>query len=136
MNPLAIERIDRVPIAHVHGDIDAASAVGIQQQLDDALGPDASSLVVDLSATRYLDSAGIDVLLRLGERLEHRRAKLILLIPDSSQLRRLVSIVGMPGTVPIHATLPAALEEARTMQTQTAAPSPDPGGTTADCTHR
>lgn len=59
MSPLDIEKIDGVPIAHVHGDIDAAT----QQQLAYTLGPDASSLIIDLSDTRYLDSAGIDMLL-------------------------------------------------------------------------
>ncbi len=76
MSPLDLERIDGVPIAHVHEDIDAANAANAQQQLADALDPDTSRLVVDLSDTRYLDSAGIDMLLRLGDRLDHRRAKL------------------------------------------------------------
>jgi anti-anti-sigma factor len=120
MSPLDLERIDGVPIAHVHEDIDAANAMTTQQQLADALDPDASSLVIDLSQTRYLDSAGIDMLLRLGDRLDHRRAKLILVIPDTSQLKRLVSIVGLPDAIAIHPTLPAALQEAANTQTQTA----------------
>ena len=112
MSPLDLERIDGVPIAHVNEDIDAANATTTQQQLADALGPDASSLVIDLSETRYLDSAGIDMLLRLSDRLDHRRAKLILVIPDASQLKRLASIVGLPDAIAIHPTLPAALQEA------------------------
>ncbi|HEY3829901.1 MAG TPA: STAS domain-containing protein [Solirubrobacteraceae bacterium] len=112
MSPVNLERIDSVPIAHVNEDIDAANAATIQQQLADALGPDASSLIIDLSETRYLDSAGIDMLLRLSDRLDHRRAKLILVIPDTSQLKRLASIVGLPNAITIHPTLPAALQEA------------------------
>ena len=112
MSPLDLERIDGVSIVHVGEDIDAANATTTQQQLADALGPDASSLVIDLSKTRYLDSAGIDMLLRLSDRLDHRRAKLILVIPDTSQLKRLVSIVGLPDAIAIHPTLPAALQEA------------------------
>jgi anti-anti-sigma factor len=112
MSPLALERIDGVPIAHVGEDIDAANAAITQQQLADALGPDASSLVIDLSETRYVDSAGIDMLLRLSDRLDHRRAKLILVIPDTSQLMRLASIVGLPDAIATHPTLQAALQEA------------------------
>lgn len=111
MSPLDIERIDRVPIARVREDIDAANATTVQQQLADALGPDASSLIVDLTDTRYLDSAGIDMLLRLSDRLDHRRATLILVIPDASQLKRLATIVGLPDAVAVHATLPEALRE-------------------------
>ncbi len=135
MSPLELERIDGVPIAHVNEDIDAANATITQQQLADALGPDASALVVDLSETRYIDSAGIDMLLRLSDRIEHRRAKLILVIPDTSQLKRLASIVGLPGAVAIHPTLPAALQEATTSQTRIATPRPDPGKTTAGGPH-
>ena len=112
MSALDIERIDGVPIAHVNEDIDAANAATTQQQLADALGPDASSLIVDLSDTRYLDSAGIDMLLRLGDRLDHRRAKLILVIPDTSQLMRLATIVGLPDAIAVHPTLLAALQQA------------------------
>jgi anti-anti-sigma factor len=112
MSPLEIERIDGVPIVRISEDIDAANAAITHQQLADALGPDASSLVIDLSETRYVDSAGIDMLLRLSGRLDHRRAKLILVIPDTSQLKRLASIVGLPNAAAIHPTLPAALQEA------------------------
>jgi len=128
MSALDIERIDGVPIAHVSEDLDAANAATVQRQLTDTLGPDASTLIVDLSDTRYLDSAGIDMVLRLSDRLDHRRAKLILVIPDTSQLKRLAEIVGLSDAIPIHPTLPAALHEAANPQTQTATP---PGTRTA-----
>jgi anti-sigma B factor antagonist len=124
MNQLDIERIDGVPVAHVREDIDAANATITQQQLGNALGPDASSLVVDLSDTRYIDSAGIDMLLRLSHRLEHSRAKLVLVIPDTSQLKRLLAIVGLPEAIAIHPTLAAALLETTKPQTRMAAPNP------------
>jgi anti-sigma B factor antagonist len=119
MSPLELERIDGVPIAHVNEDIDAANVTLTRQWLADALGPDASILLIDLSQTRYIDSAGIDMLLRLSVHLDHRRAKLILVIPDTSQLKRLAMIVGLPDAVSIHPTLPAALREATTSQTHT-----------------
>jgi anti-anti-sigma factor len=112
MSPLEIERIDGVPIAHVREDIDAANVTSTQQQLGSALGPDASSLVIDLSDTRYLDSAGIDMLLRLSDRLEHRRAKLILVIPETSQIQRLATIVGLQDVIAIHPSLALALQQA------------------------
>jgi anti-anti-sigma factor len=112
MSRVDFEKIDGVPIAHVNEDIDAASAKATEHELADALGPDALNLVIDLTTTRYLDSAGIDMLLRLGNRLGHRRAKLFLVIPEDSQLRRLVTIVGLPRAVATHPSLTDALEEA------------------------
>jgi anti-anti-sigma factor len=125
MSPLEIEKVDGVPIAHPNEDIDAANATATRQQLADAIGPDVLSLIVDLSDTRYLDSAGIDMLLRLSDRLDRRRAKLILVIPDASQLRRLATIVGLSDAIAIHPSLPDALHEATMRQGQIAAPQPD-----------
>jgi anti-anti-sigma factor len=123
MSPLDIEKVGGIPVACVREDIDAANAAVVQRELADALGPDALSLIVDLSDTRYLDSAGIDMLLRLSNRLRHRRARLILVIPDGSQLRRLASLVGLPMAIAIHPTLRDALEEADASTAENGAPS-------------
>jgi len=125
MSALDIEQIDGVPIAHVNEDIDVANATAIQQRLADALGPDALSLVVDLSATRYVDSAGVDMLLRLSDLLDHRRAKLILVIPETSQLKRLATIVGLPAAIAIQPSLTDAVQEVARAQAETTASHPD-----------
>jgi anti-anti-sigma factor len=118
MSHLNIEQIDGVPVAHVKEDIDAANAAAIHQHLAEALGPDALSLIVDLSDTGYVDSAGLDMLLRLSDRLDHRRARLILVIPDTSQLKRLVMLVGLPEAITIRPSLTTALQEATEAQVQ------------------
>lgn len=109
MNRHDIEKVDGVPVAHIEGDIDAANAAATEQQLTGALDSDSLSLVVDLSDARYIDSAGIDMLLRLSDRLDRRRAKLLLVIPDASPLKRLATIVGLPEVVTIHPSLQSAL---------------------------
>jgi anti-sigma B factor antagonist len=113
MTRLDIEQIDGVPITHLNEDLDAANAVAVERQLAEAIGPDTLGLVVDLSRVRYVDSAGIDMLLRLSNRLDHRRTKLILVIPESSQLKRLVKIVGLPEAIAVHPNLSDALAAQR-----------------------
>jgi anti-sigma B factor antagonist len=113
MTHLDIEQIDGVPIAHLKEDLDAANAAIVERGLADAIGPAALSLVVDLSRVRYVDSAGIDMLLRLSDRLDRRRNKLILIIPDSSQLKRLAMIVGLPDAIATHPSLDDALAAQR-----------------------
>ena len=108
MSIVETRRIDGVPVARVGADIDAATAATVHERLAGALDPDADCLIVDLSQTRYLDSAGLDMLLRLAERLSHRRVTLMLVIPDDSDVNRLASIVGLHQTVPVHATLSTA----------------------------
>jgi anti-anti-sigma factor len=135
MSPVDLERIDGVPIARVPEDIDAANAATTQRQLAEALGPDAMSLIVDLGETRYLDSAGIDMLLRLSDLLDHRRTKLILVIPEGSQLKRLVAIVGLADAIAIHPTLLEALEDATKQHTRDSLPHPGHGESTAGHPH-
>jgi anti-sigma B factor antagonist len=108
VNAVLIEHIDGVPIARVRDDIDAATVGDIQTQLDGTLGPEAFSLIIDLSRTTYIDSAGIDMLLRLGERLTQRRATLMLVVPPESQLIRLLRLVGLDRAIPVHPTVPEA----------------------------
>lgn len=127
MNGVSIERIDGVPLVRVSGDIDAANAPAVRERLAGALSPDTHGLIVDLSQTRYLDSAGLDMLLRLGDRLDRRRAKLMLVIPESSQLCRLVAIVGLAQTVQVHPTPAAARNAAAQLVEGQAAVAPSTG---------
>lgn len=130
MSSLDIQMHDGVPVAHVSEDLDAANAAHVQRQLCGALDRDASCLVIDLSDARYLDSVAIDMLLRLGDRLDHRRTKLLLVIPETSQLTRLAAIVGLPDALAVHPTLAAAVEQAATRRrTPIAVPQHAPDGT-------
>lgn len=105
-----LEQINQVPIARSRGDIDAANADSVRAELAESVGSSAENLILDLSDTRYLDSAGIDMLLRLSERLRQRRAKLRLVIPPSSQVLRLAELVALPDAMPVHSTIEEALD--------------------------
>jgi len=121
MSLLETERIDGCPVVRIREDIDAANAAIVQQQLAAAI-EGASSLVVDLSETGYLDSAGIDMLLRLSVLLDNRRAKLILVIPASSQIRRLAEIVGLPNALPVYEGISEALQSVLPRRTSVVVP--------------
>jgi anti-anti-sigma factor len=109
MSDIDVERLNHVPVARPRGDIDAANAHQLQEQLADRVKGGGGDLVLDLSSTRYVDSAGIDMLLRLNERLRQRRARLLVVIPHSSPLSRLAEIVGLPSAMPVHETVEDAL---------------------------
>lgn len=109
MSRLQIERFDGVPVARPREDIDAANARVVRDELAACLD-DADRLVLDLGETRYVDSAGIDMLLRLNELLRQRRTALLLVIPQSSQLTRLMQIVALPSAMAIHETVGEALD--------------------------
>jgi anti-sigma B factor antagonist len=109
MTHLDVELHDDVPVARPRGDIDAANAAALHDELAACVGPHVDELVLDLSDTRYVDSAGIDTLLRLSERLQQRRAAIVLVIPPDSPLMRLAEIVGLPRAIPVHDSVERAV---------------------------
>ena len=113
MSPMRIERVDGVCVARPREDIDAASARRMRDALAECLDEGGDSLVLDLSETRYIDSAGIDMLFRMSELLRERRARLQLVIPPESNLARLAAIVALPSAVPVHETVELALAATR-----------------------
>lgn len=109
MSALQVERIDGVPVVRVRNDIDAANAARVRQELADCYQQDTDTVVLDLTDTAYLDSAGIDMLFRLSERLRQRRSRLLVVIAEGSQLHRLARIVGLGRSMPVHDTVEQAL---------------------------
>ncbi|HEY2180474.1 MAG TPA: STAS domain-containing protein [Solirubrobacteraceae bacterium] len=113
MSALRIERVDGVCVARPREDIDAASARRVRDALAECLDEGGDSIVLDLSETRYVDSAGIDMLFRTSELLRERRARLELVIPRESNLARLAAIVALPTVVPVHESVELALAATR-----------------------
>jgi anti-anti-sigma factor len=108
MSSIELEHADGSVIARPTEDIDAANARTVQLALAGCLD-DADHLILDLGAVGYVDSAGLDMLLRLGELLRQRRSELLIVIPDSSPLLRVAQIVDLPGALPVYPTLADAL---------------------------
>jgi anti-sigma B factor antagonist len=103
------ERHDGVPVVRPREDIDAANAAALREQLAECVDSGTDRLIVDLTGTRYIDSAGIDMLFRLGELLRQRRATLLLVIAPESNLARLAEIVGLAHAMPVLGTVQEAL---------------------------
>jgi anti-anti-sigma factor len=98
-----------VPIVVIEGEIDASNSPEISGRLRDALSNQGMVLIVDLSETTYIDSAGINVLFKLGLELHERQQQLHLVVAESSPIARMLAIVGLDEAVPTHPTRDAAL---------------------------
>jgi anti-sigma B factor antagonist len=103
---------DEVPVARVEGEVDASNVHEMGDRLRSLLTNRSVALVVDLTATTYLDSAGLNLLFALGEELRGRQQRLALVVAERSPIARMVALVGLDKTVPVHATLAEALGEA------------------------
>ena len=104
---------DEVPVARVQGEVDASNVKEIGDRLRSLLSNRSVAMIVDLSATTYLDSAGINLLFMLAEEMRSRQQRLALVVADPSPIARMVSLTGLDRAMPVHPTLPDALGDLR-----------------------
>jgi anti-anti-sigma factor len=105
------ERGDDVSIAAIEGELDASNVHEVGQRLRTLLTNRSTALVVDLTGTTYLDSAGINMLFELSGELTDRQQRLRLVVPASTPTLRMLQIAGLIGTIPTHETRSAALAQ-------------------------
>jgi anti-sigma B factor antagonist len=103
------ERHGEVPIVTVEGEIDSSNAREIAERMRAALSNQGKVLVVDLTPTTYIDSAGINILFQLGVELRERQQELHVVVASASPIARMLAIVGLERAVATHATRAAAL---------------------------
>jgi anti-anti-sigma factor len=106
---IAVERRTSAIVAHLGGEVDMTNAGLVREELLASVPNDAHALVIELSACRYLDSAGIEVLFDMARRLHRRRQELRLSLPPSSPLKRLIDLTEVASAAPVYETLDAAL---------------------------
>jgi anti-anti-sigma factor len=107
------EHHGEVPVVAIAGEIDASNAKQIAERLRAALSNRSEALVVDLSGTTYIDSAGLNLLFELAVALRERQQQLHLIVPQSSPIARMVAIVGLDAEVPTHPSRAVALNALR-----------------------
>jgi len=95
-------------IADVRGEIDMSNAGEILAALADGTPNHAAGLIVDLSGLDYLDSAGIQLLLRLQSALRSRSQALVLLVPVDSPIRQTFRLAGIGERIRLAGDLEAA----------------------------
>jgi anti-anti-sigma factor len=100
---------DETPVGRVEGEIDASNATMIGIRLRALVANHAFGLVVDLTATTYIDSAGINMLFVLGEELRARQQQLRLAVGPATPIARMLAVTGLDRTYPARATVDEAL---------------------------
>jgi anti-sigma B factor antagonist len=84
---------DRV-IVMLSGEIDIATAPGIERQLQEAESCGRQTIVLDLAAVDFIDSTGVHILIRAQHRADANGRRLVLTrIP--AQAQRLFAITGI-----------------------------------------
>lgn len=86
-------------VAHLSGEVDFSNADSIGSAITLKMPNQALTLVLDLSDTEYLDSAGIRLIYELRERLRARGQVLRLVIPSSSPAGDALRLAGIASNV-------------------------------------
>jgi anti-anti-sigma factor len=110
-------RIDGdVLVASLAGDIDMSNAEDLGAALMDATRNDLIGVVVDFSELDYLDSAGVQLIYRLRERLRARGQELRLAIPENSPVVDALRLAGATSYVKAAPAVEEALDDLRTWE--------------------
>jgi anti-anti-sigma factor len=110
---LVLERQEQIVVARVHGEVDIGRVEGLRAELVAAIDNQDLALVVDLTATSYLDSAGINMLFELAEALGRRQIRLSVVVPEEGIVARVATLVSLESAVPVHRSADAALAALR-----------------------
>jgi anti-anti-sigma factor len=104
---------DDVIVARITGEIDLSNASEVGEKLSGAVPNTAFGMVIDLTATSYLDSSGVHLLFELGERLQRRQQQLRVVVPEGGPIRRVLRIVELDEAVPVMASVEDAVAQIR-----------------------
>jgi len=102
-----------IAVAVVDGEIDASNRDALRRRLRAMLSNRSMAMVIDLTGTSYLDSAGINLLFELAADLRERQQQLHLVVPPDAVIARAIGITGLDTAAPAYATREEALGAAR-----------------------
>jgi anti-anti-sigma factor len=108
---IVLDRRDGSVVARLSGEVDMSNASYVRDQLLASMPNEAIALVLDITGTRYLDSAAIEVLFEVSRRLARRRQELRLVMPPESPLRRVIELTEVHTAAPVYQSLEDALTE-------------------------
>ena len=101
---------DGVQVARVEGEVDASNVDHIHDRLRTLVTNQSESMVVDLSSTDYLDSAGINMLFRFGDEMRSHQLRLALVVVDGAPIARMLALTGLDRSVETFPGIDAALD--------------------------
>jgi len=95
-------------VVTVAGEIDLTNAESLREALLTALDAGALALVADLTAATFLDSAGVNALVRAARRAAATEATLRLAV-TAPAVRRVLDLVGVDQLIEVHASVTEAV---------------------------
>ena len=104
----AMEVVEGVPVVTAPEEIDVTNADGLRAALLQAAGPGPAVVVVDMSRTRFCDSAGLTALVA-ADRLARSEGGEVRLVIAGEAMVRVFALTGVDRVVSVFASLEDAL---------------------------
>jgi anti-anti-sigma factor len=104
-----VEQAGKAVVARIAGEIDLSNARVLELEIAAAVPNDAEALVLDLSETTYLDSAGIRLVFGLADAVRKRGQEMRLVVPEASPVRRILELSCVQEVAPFSGALADAL---------------------------
>jgi anti-anti-sigma factor len=98
----------RTAVVTAAGEIDLTNAESLRDTLLSVLNAGALGLVVDLTATTFIDSAGVSALVRASRRAAATEATMRLAVTAAAVLR-VLDLVGINRLIEVHPTVTEAV---------------------------
>jgi anti-sigma B factor antagonist len=91
-------RIDDVITVAVEGELDLLTAPKLAAHIAALLRDEPGDVILDLTPTQFIDSAGVAILLNVQRRLE-RRGRCLRVICDDGPVRRVIEVARLEETL-------------------------------------
>ena len=122
-----VEVVRGVPVVAAPEEIDITNAAGLRAALLESAARGHGTLVVDMTRTRFCDTAGLHVLVGAHKRARAEGGEVLLVIPGAAGVLRIFAITGLDRVIPNFTSLEQALAHAPAAATRPRRPGPPRG---------
>lgn len=97
---------DGARLLSIRGEVDLSNVSTVMAAISASIPTDASTIIVDLSETVYLDSTGLAMLFRFARQLGYTRQEFFLVVPPDSPVRRVLELTDLTRVIRVEDAIP------------------------------
>ena len=92
-------------VLEARGELDLYTAPKLRDDVLGIIDRGDQRIAIDLNGVGFIDSTGLGILVACLKRVREREGRMVLIAPESSPLRRLLSLTGLEQVLPTYTQL-------------------------------